>query len=63
MRKEVKTVVVRMRATEAEAKVIKENVDKYGYKNVSQFMRAVCINPNDFAEFEEENPSMEVQEK
>lgn len=40
----IKESVVRLRVTEEEALLFKEKARMLGYKNVSQYIRAMCLN-------------------
>lgn len=40
----IKESVVRIRVTQEEALLFKEKAKKSGYRNVSQYIRAMCLN-------------------
>lgn len=40
----IKESVVRLRVTEEEALLFKEKAKESGYRNVSQYIRAMCLN-------------------
>lgn len=42
----IKTQVIRLRVTEAEAQLFKTNAVEIGYKSISEYIRSRCIGEN-----------------
>jgi thermostable 8-oxoguanine DNA glycosylase len=42
------TSTIRFRASKIEKETIKKNVKRYGYKNMSEFLKKIAINPESF---------------